>query len=212
MPIRAVIFDIGGILEISPDGREPTEDFVKLMVSWEQRLGLNFGEFDQRISNMKVDGSLGGITEQEWQEDLRAVTGMDQEQCDAFMHDFWDVYLGALNTKLADYFSGLRPRYKTALLSNSFIGAREKEQERYHFAEMTDLVVYSHEEGIAKPDKRVYELTCERLGVQPGETVYLDDAEPFVTGARDVGMHGILYKDTDQAIADIDALLQANAN
>jgi len=52
---------------------------------------------------------------------------------------------------------------------------------------------------------------CERLGVQPDETIFLDDAEPCVTGALELGIHGILYKDTDQAIADIDALLQANA-
>lgn len=212
MPIRAVVFDIGGVLEVSPDGREPTSDFIELMVSWEQRLKLSFGEFEQRLSNMKVDGSLGGISEQEWQADLRAQTGMDQEQSDAFMREFWDVYLGALNTKLAAYFSGLRPRYKTALLSNSFIGARKQEQERYHFAEMTDLLVYSHEEGVAKPDRRIYELTCERLGVRPDETIFLDDAEPCVSGARELGIHGILYKDTVQAIADIDALLQANAS
>lgn len=212
MPIRAVVFDIGGILEVSPDGSEPTSAFIELMVTWEQRLKLSFGEFEQRLSSMKVDGSLGGMSAQEWQDDLRAVTGMDKEQSDAFMRDFWDVYLGALNTKLAAYFSGLRPRYKTALLSNSFIGAREQEQERYHFAEMTDLLVYSHEEGVAKPDRRIYELTCERLDVQPDETIFLDDNEPCVAGARELGMHGVLYKDTDQAIAEIDALLQADAN
>ncbi len=212
MPIRAVVFDIGGILELSPDGREPTIAFGELMATWEKRLNLKFGELGQRIGNMKVDGSLGGISEEEWQEDLRAVTGMDQAQSDAFMRDFWDLYLGTLNTKLAAYFSGLRPRYKTALLSNSFIGAREKEQERYHFAEMTDMLVYSHEEGIAKPDRRIYELTCERLGIQPDEMIFLDDAEKCITGARELGIHAILFKDTEQAIADIDACLQANAS
>ncbi|HEV8193570.1 MAG TPA: HAD-IA family hydrolase [Ktedonobacterales bacterium] len=159
---------------------------------------------------MKLDGSLGGVTEGEWQEDLRAVTGMDQAQSDAFMHDFWDVYLGTLNTRLAAYFSALRPRYRTALLSNSFISAREKEQERYHFAETTDLLVYSHEEGIAKPDRRIYELTCERLGVQTDQMIFLDDAEQRITGARELGIHAIFFRTTEQAIADIDACLKAN--
>jgi len=212
LPIRAVVFDIGGILELSPDGREPTVAFGELMTTWEKRLNLKFGELGQRIGNMKVDGSLGGVSEEEWQEDLRAVTGMDQAQSDAFMRDFWDVYLGTLNTKLAAYFNALRPRYRTALLSNSFIGARAKEQERYHFAEMTDLLVYSHEEGIAKPDGRIYELTCERLGIQPDEMIFLDDADKCIIGARELGIHAILFKDTEQAIADIDACLQANAS
>ena len=47
------------------------------------------------------------------------------------------------------------------------------EQERYHFDKMTDLFIYSHEEGVAKPDRRMYELTCERLGVQPAEMIFL---------------------------------------
>ncbi len=211
MPIRAVVFDIGGVLELSPDGQEPTKAFGELIARWEQRLNLNFGELDQRIGSMKLDGALGG-SEAEWLEELRAVTGMNQEQSDAFMRDFWDVYLGTLNTRLAAYFSSLRPRYRTALLSNSFIGAREQEQERYHFAEMTDLLVYSHEEGIAKPDRRIYELTCERLGVQPEEVIFVDDAEKCIAGARELGIRAILFRDTEQAINDIENVLQASAS
>jgi FMN phosphatase YigB (HAD superfamily) len=54
-------------------------------------------------------------------------------------------------------------------MSNSSVGARREEQERYHFHEMTDLLVYSHEEGVAKPDQRIFALTCKRLGIQPEE-------------------------------------------
>jgi epoxide hydrolase-like predicted phosphatase len=211
LTIRAVVFDIGGVLELSPDGREPTIAFGELIATWEKRLNLTFGELNQRISDMKLDGALGSSLE-EWQDELRAVTGMNQAQADAFMRDFWDVYLGTLNTRLAAYFRGLRPRYQTALLSNSFVGAREQEQERYHFAEMTDLLIYSHEEGIAKPDRRIYELTCERLGVQPDEMIFLDDAEKCSTAARELGIHAILFRDTEQAIADIDSCLRAHAS
>ncbi len=77
------------------------------------------------------------------------------------------------------YFSSLRPRYQTALLSNSFVGARKREQEHYHFAEMTDLIIYSHEVGIAKPERRIFELTCERIGVQPEDVIFLDDSAYF---------------------------------
>jgi HAD superfamily hydrolase (TIGR01509 family) len=212
MTIRAIVFDIGGVLELSPDGREPTIAFGELIARWEKRLHLQMGELGERIRGMKSDGGLGASSEEEWREELRVVTGMDQTQANAFMRDFWDVYLGAPNTELIAYFSGLRPHYKTALLSNSFVGARREEQECYHFAEMTDLIVYSHEEGIAKPERRIYELTCERLGMQPHEMIFLDDAARCVAGARDLGIHGILFKDTKQAIADIDACLQANAS
>ncbi len=84
---------------------------------------------------------------------------------DPFMRDFWDVYCGGPNTELIEYFKGLRPRYQTALLSNSFVGARREEEARFGFAAMTDLIVYSHEEGMSKPDPRIYERAWQRLGV-----------------------------------------------
>lgn len=52
--------------------------------------------------------------------------------------DMWDEYLGTANTELTDYLAGLRPRYRTALLSNSFVGAREREEARYGFDELTE--------------------------------------------------------------------------
>ncbi len=215
MPIRAVVFDIGGILEIAPGG-EPTDRFPQMNAAWEARLGLAPGvlqarlkALDERLAAMGKDGTLGTCTEEEWRQELRLATRMDQAQMDAFIDDFWDVYLGELNEELAEYFSGLRPRYRTALLSNSFVGAREREQERFHFAEMTDLIIYSHEEGIAKPDPRIFELTCDRLGVQPGEIVFLDDSERIVTAACEFGIHAILFRDTAQAMADINACLRA---
>ena len=133
---------------------------------------------------------------------------MDRAQCDEFMADFWAEYLGELNVELAEFIAALRPRYKIALLSNSFLGAREHEQERYHFQELADLIIYSHEVGLAKPDKRIFQLTCERLGLPPHETIFLDDYEPNITAAREFGMQAILFRDTGQAIAEICALLQ----
>ena len=63
--------------------------------------------------------------------------------------------------------------------------------------------------GIAKPDRRIYELTCERLGVQPAEMIFLDDHQRPVAGARALGIHALLFQNTAQAIADIQACLQA---
>jgi putative hydrolase of the HAD superfamily len=122
------------------------------------------------------------------------------------------VYLGELNVELATYFSSLRLRYRTALLSNSFVGACSREQERYHFDELTDLTIYSHEAGIAKPDPCIVALTCERLGVLPAEVVFLANVERFVAAAREVGMQGILFAETAQANVDLRACLLASAS
>jgi putative hydrolase of the HAD superfamily len=129
---------------------------------------------------------------------------------DAFMADLWTEYLGTLNAEMTAYFAGLRPAYRTGIISNSFVGAREREQQRYGFEQLTDEIIYSHEVGICKPDPRIYELACERLGVLPQEMIFLDDLEPNVEAAGELGARGILFNSTAQAIADIEASLARN--
>ncbi|HEU5347205.1 MAG TPA: HAD-IA family hydrolase, partial [Ktedonobacterales bacterium] len=121
--------------------------------------------------------------------------------------DFWDVYCGNPNPELAAYLGGLRPRYRTALLSNSFDGARHEEEARFRFSEIADRIIYSHEVGVAKPDQRIYGLACERLGCRADEMVFLDDNERNVAAAAAYGIHAICFRDNTQAIADIETLL-----
>ena len=203
MTIRAVVFDIGGVLEITPR--------TGWVEKWEARLHLKPGELDERLMDVWRDGSSGSISEEEVEKSIGEIMGMDQRQVESLMADLWEEYLGELNVELAAYFSSLRPRYQTALLSNSFSGARSREQERYHFDEICDLLIYSHEEGIAKPERRIFELTCERLGIQPAEIVFLDDVEPNVTAAREFGIQAVLFRETQEAIADIQSCLQASS-
>lgn len=201
MAIRAVVFDIGGVLEITPR--------TGWVERWEAQLDLQPGGLLEQMKDVWKAGSLGAISLQEVERRTGEILGLDQTQVDALMNDSWEEYLGTLNLELAEYFASLRPRYRTAILSNSFVGAREKEQERYGFGDMCDLIIYSHEVGMQKPERRIFELTCSRLGLQPAEIVFLDDVELIVAAAREFGMHAILFQNNAQAIADIDAILYA---
>ena len=200
--IRAVVFDIGGVLEITPR--------TGWVGRWEAQLGLPAGGLMARLGEVWRAGSVGSISEAEVERRTGELLGLDRAQLDAFMADLWAEYLGTLNAELAAYFAGLRPRYQTAILSNSFVGAREKEQARYGFGDLCDLIIYSHEVGMQKPDRRIYALTCARLGVEPGEAIFLDDVEAAVAAAREFGMRAILFRDNAQAIADIEACLAAD--
>jgi putative hydrolase of the HAD superfamily len=64
---------------------------------------------------------------------------------------------------------------------------------------------------MSKPDRRIYALTCERLGLSPEEVIFLDDREAIIDAACEFGIHGILFQENTQAIADIQACIQANA-
>jgi HAD superfamily hydrolase (TIGR01509 family) len=199
MAIGAVVFDIGGVLELaSPTGWERR---------WAEELGMSCEELQDRLGPLWRPGALG-------QKSLKAVElqtaeefGLDRDQLGRLTDEIWAEYLGTLNVVLAEYFAALRPRFRTGILSNSLVGAREREQAAYGLQEMCDVIVYSHEEGLAKPDPRSYELICARLGCEPQRTVFVDDKQFCVEGARAAGLHPIRFLSNEQAIAALDALL-----
>lgn len=199
MVIRAVVFDIGGVLEITPD--------LGVIPMWEARLGLLAGEVSERMHDAFAGGSIGTITEDDVHQALRDRLGLDDQQVAAFMADVWHEYLGTPNTELIEYTRRLRPRYRTGILSNSFVGAREKEQAAYGFEDLVDDIIYSHEAGMSKPDPRIYALACARLGVRPDESVFVDDTDYCVAGAREVGMHAVHFQHNAQVIQEIEVLL-----
>lgn len=207
VPVRAVMFDIGGILEVIPEGGDPATRFPVLDEEWNTRLGLPHGHLTRCVEAIEEDGAFGRCTYGEWCARLRASTGMSQADFEEYMAAFWDIYMGNRNEELIAYFRGLRPRYRTAILSNSFVGAREQEEARYGFTSMVDVAIYSHEEGIRKPNPRIFALASERLGIPPAEIVFLDDLPDNVDAARACGFQAVLFTSTPQAIADIEALL-----
>ena len=199
MRIQAVVFDIGGVLELAPD--------LGVTGTWESRLGLASGELDERMYDIWRGGSIGTISEQEVHQALAERLGFDEEQLADFMGDIWREYLGTANTELIDYAARLRPRYRNGIVSNSFVGAREREQAAYGFEDLVDEIIYSHECGMSKPDPRIYALACERLQADPAQVAFLDDSELCVAGARQAGLQAVLYQDNAQAIRDIGRLL-----
>jgi epoxide hydrolase-like predicted phosphatase len=201
MAVRAVVFDIGGVLEVPTD--------ITLDGRWERRLGLRPGKFLDRLrrSGLGRDANLGRISETDFAQALGRLDGLDESATEELLAELWDWYSGELNIEMADYFQRLRPRYRTAILSNAAAGGRREEERRYGFSAMADVLVYSYEVGIEKPDRRIYEITCERLGVRPSEVVFLDDLEVNVVAARQVGMRAVRFQSTAQAIYEMEACL-----
>src|SRR5688500_18351213 len=104
------------------------------------------------------------------------------------------------NAKLLDYIRQLRKQgYKIGLLSNIAsnwireILLDKKEQALF------DEMIMSFEVGMVKPEARIFELACNRLGVALKEAVLIDDVERYCMAAREVGMQAVVYRDFDQA-------------
>jgi epoxide hydrolase-like predicted phosphatase len=197
--VRAVIFDIGGVLEITQE--------TGWREDWARRLGLDLSELVDVIELSRRAGDVGGVTLAEVERVVAEALGLDDAELWLLMEAMWAEYLGTLNDELVTYFAGLRPRYRTGILSNSFVGARERERAAYGFEDLCDAVVYSHEEGVKKPDPLAYKIICERLGVLPTQAVMLDDVPTCVEGARAVGMRAVRYVDNRRAITELESVL-----
>lgn len=201
---RAVVFDIGGVLEL-------VEEPAPWVEAWEHRLGLHAGELRDRVTAIWQRGRTGIATFEEIEAATADVLRLEPDDSRRLWEDMWEWYLGEPNEPLLEYFELLGSRCRTAILSNSFVGARERENARYGYEARCELVIYSHEEGLEKPDPRFYLLVCQRLGVEPTQVVFVDDVEVNVVAARDLGMRGVLFQDTDQTIADIEDHLAGGA-
>ncbi|MFN8078084.1 MAG: HAD-IA family hydrolase [Kineosporiaceae bacterium] len=101
----------------------------------------------------------------------------------------------------------LRPKYRTAILTNSFDGARREEARRLGFHEDFDPLVYSHEVGMAKPDPRVFEYTLKALGCSAREVAFIDDRSENVEAASALGIRAMQHIDTVSTLAWFDRLL-----
>jgi putative hydrolase of the HAD superfamily len=130
------------------------------------------------------------------------------ESAESFREEFFSG--DRLDYELIDYIRALRPQYRTALLSNAFSDLRALVTDYWHFADAFDALVVSAEEGLMKPDVRLYQIAVERLGVAPQEAVFIDDFERNIVGARQAGLHAIHFKDPQEARRQLAQLLQEN--
>lgn len=195
MDSRCVILDIGGVLEITPK--------TGWVGRWEQRLGLAAGAVSRQMGEVWQAGRVGAVSEREVREQVADRLGLDAPQVEAFMGDLWAEYLGTPNEELIAYVRGLRSRCRLGILSNSFVGARERETAAYRFGELVEQILYSHEIGVCKPDPRAFEVACARLEVRPGDCLFVDDVAVNVEAAREAGMQAHVFKDNAKVVARI---------
>jgi putative hydrolase of the HAD superfamily len=138
-------------------------------------------------------------------EELSRQLGRDVE-----MHGFGERYFAHLhpNQQLIDYMSTLRDRgYKLAICTNNVREWADRWRAMLPVDEIFSVVVDSAFVGVRKPERRIYEITLERLGVSADVALMIDDVELNCDGARDVGMSAVWFQSTEQAIDEIEAAL-----
>jgi glucose-1-phosphatase len=197
--IKAVIFDLGGVLVRTEDRRCRADLAHRLGMTYEELSRLVFESESARLA------TLGQRSTEEHWESIRGTLGVSQCDFPAVRAGFWggDV----LDTSLIAYIKSLKSRFKTGLLSNAWDNLRRVITETWKFADAFDEMVISAEVGIAKPDPRIYQLAVQRLGVLPQEAIFVDDFPHNIQSAQEVGLHGILFKNPNQVRRDLERQL-----
>jgi len=195
MGIRAIIVDIGGVILL----REETP----AQIVWEERLGFARGGFARALfrSDLATQATIGAVSAAHVWEEMAARLSLTPAEVQELRCDF---FAGErLNDAFANFLQSLRPAYRTAALSNAWSGTRAAMSLHYGLDRLVDMMLFSDEEGIAKPDPRIYLLAAERLVVQPEESLFVDDVLRNIEGAQAVDMVAVHFRDIVQAIAEI---------
>ncbi len=199
MAVRAVIFDMGGVLLRTEDQSGRRE--------WEQRLGLRQGGLSDAVfgSDISYRASIGELKDADVWKNVGEHFKLSEADAGQLARDFFRG--DRLDTELASFLASLRPKYKTAILSNAWPAARKTISETLGLGNAVDWIIISAEVGCAKPQERIYRIALDKLGVQPEEAIFLDDMPENVQAAKAIGMMGLQFVSTKQAIREIESAL-----
>ena len=198
MGIRAVFFDLGGVI-LRTEYQAPRERLA-------ERLNMTYEELNKIVfeSDSGRKASIGLISADEH---LAAVTrrlGRPASEASAIREEFFagDV----LDRSLLEFIRSLRPRHKTGVISNAWPDLRSYLVEN-KIEDVFDVLVVSAEVGVMKPEPKIYQIALDQLKIKPGEAVFVDDMSSNVEAARTLGMQGILFRSPEQTTDKLKEIL-----
>ena len=203
MALKAAIFDIGGVLTVSPVDRI-TAFAAEHNISDSARMAIFahgesiWSRFERsELSRDQFAAEFDTVVTA----DGGAVTGS------AFMEWFFQGF--EPRPEVIAVVEYLRGRVKLGAITNNV--ARDEPAERrtagLDIQRLFDVVVESAIVGLRKPDPRIYTMTCDLLGVEPSEAVFLDDIGQNLKAARALGMTTIRVDATLSAIDELENAL-----
>ncbi len=187
--IKTIIFDCGGVLI-----DEPLEDLIDYCAN---SLGVKAQSLKSVFSQYALKFQEGVILEKSlWKEvcDKLKVSepnskSLWKEAINSLSIDRKDIRQLVINLK--------KNGYKIALLSNMEIPAMEYFYEN-KYDKYFNVSMFSCVEKMSKPNSKIYHIALDKLQNKADEVVFIDDRLENIEGAEQVGMNGILFKNTDQ--------------
>jgi putative hydrolase of the HAD superfamily len=183
--LKAVILDWGGVLmrTVDPSGRR----------KWERKLDLSLHAVDRVVHGSRSwkQAQSGIISDAEYWADVADQLGLDETALAEFRHDYFSG--DRLDEEMVQFIQDLRPRFKTALLSNASPQLLRLLEE-LEVTGLFDVMVISGMVGVQKPDPDIYRLVLKRLGLRPQETIFVDDFPRNLETAQELGMQTLHFR------------------
>nr|CDJ97769.1 Haloacid dehalogenase hydrolase and Aminoglycoside phosphotransferase and Acyl-CoA dehydrogenase and Acyl-CoA oxidase dehydrogenase domain containing protein [Haemonchus contortus] len=208
--IKAVVFDMGGVLIPAPF------QFIKDI---EQKLRMESGSLLTSINRPPVSEHYealerGEITAEDFDAILTHFFNKTHTRTEEVIPLITSVIAGLLKTEMIPEMESIIKELRaagirTALLTNNFFADRARRTPTIprDFEKHFDLVVESCRAGMRKPELAIYRHICETLKLKPEECVFLDDLGPNLKPAREMGFTTIKVTSPQQAVADLKAVL-----
>ncbi len=198
MTIRAVFFDFGGVI-MRTEFQAPRQHLA-------ERFRMDYDDMDKAVfgSESARRASLGEISEEiHWLEVLNRFKRPASE-VESFKTEFFGGDI--IDRQLVEAIRSMRGKVQTGLISNAWSGLREFIA-REKVIDVFDTVVISAEVGEVKPSAKIYEIALKQAKVRADEAVFVDDMAVNIEGCEKVGMKGILFKDPQEALAQLNRLM-----
>jgi putative hydrolase of the HAD superfamily len=195
LALRAVVFDYGIVLS-GPPNAEAWAAMKRITGLPEERFAPFFWGDRQAYD----EGKLTGITF--WQKLLRDA-GLPLDHVEEL--NSWDGRLwGGANLAMVAWQQALQQRgLRTAILSNMGDSVLDHILSQHDWIQRFDVLVWSYQLGIAKPDPAIYRQTLAQLGTRPEETLFIDDKRENIEAARALGIRSIEFSTVEQLRADL---------
>jgi len=186
--MKNIVFDLGGVL-FARDKNKSTQEFHEFFsFIRSERMPLFWEEYDRGAS------TLGEVTDM-----LARTTGCPREKCERFLLLSIDMQEPVAPTErlVGDLKAAGYRLYVLSNMSREFIAFLR----RFPVYRLFDGEVVSCEEGTVKPEPRIYEILLERYGLDPAETLFIDDRAANIVAAEGLGIAGYLFDHRNPAAA-----------
>ena len=207
--IEAIVCDFGGVL---------TTPLLGAFLGLQEQRGIPLEAFGAALARAaEADGGVnplfeletGRLTEAQFVAKLGTALREELGR-DVDLARFGETFFEHLhpNDELFAFMRTLHERgYRMAVLTNNVREWEPLWRSMLPVDEIFELVVDSGFEGVRKPDRRIYEVTLDRLGVAAEATLFVDDMEINCDAARELGMQAVWFRSNAQAIGEIERAL-----